>query len=138
MQKRKLSRNMYALRKRFCTFGRRLACSVGAHWSKFPASELSRKFIAGARCWLGRTDLLPPDHDLPGGRLHVPGRELVVDVAAVVVRQGVLEPPRRPVLDVDHAADAKRGWTGMWGGDGGGAGGREEEEEGGGGGGRGS
>ncbi len=45
---KKLSRNMYTLRTRFCTFGCRLACSVGWLVNKISTSELRRKSIKSA------------------------------------------------------------------------------------------
>lgn len=50
--------------------------------------------------------LLVTDHDLSGGWLYVDCRILFVYVAAVVVRQCVLEPPRRPVFNVQNATHA--------------------------------
>lgn len=46
-------------------------------------------------------------HDLPVGGVDVGRRVVVVDVPAVVVRERVLESPRRPVLDVDQAPHAE-------------------------------
>jgi hypothetical protein len=51
--------------------------------------------------------LFVPEHDLSVGWVHVWRGKVVVNVAAVVVGKGVLELPRRPVLDVDDAAHAK-------------------------------
>ena len=47
------------------------------------------------------------DHDLSVGGVDVGRGEVLVDVAAVVVRERVLQPPRSPVLDVDDATDAE-------------------------------
>ena len=52
----------------------------------------------------GLTDLFVSDHDLSVGGVDVGRGVVLVDVAAVVVRERVLQPPRRPVLDVDDAA----------------------------------
>ena len=46
------------------------------------------------------------DHDLSVGGVDVGRGVVLVDVAAVVVRERVLQPPRRPVLDVDYATHA--------------------------------
>ena len=48
-----------------------------------------------------------PDHDLSVGGVDVGRGVVLVDVAAVVVRERVLQPPRSPVLDVDDAPDAE-------------------------------
>ena len=51
------------------------------------------------------------DHDLSVGGVDVGRGVVLVDVAAVVVRERVLQPPRRPVLDVDDAAHTgAEGW----------------------------
>ena len=47
------------------------------------------------------------DHDLSVGGVDVGRGVVLVDVAAVVVRERVLQPPRSPVLDVDDAPDAE-------------------------------
>ena len=47
------------------------------------------------------------DHDLSVGGVDVGRGVVLVDVAAVIVRERVLQPPRRPVLDVDDAPDAE-------------------------------
>ena len=49
------------------------------------------------------------DHDLSVGGVDVGRGVVLVDVATVVVRERVLQPPRRPVLDVDDAPDAEEG-----------------------------
>ena len=49
------------------------------------------------------------DHDLSVGGVDVGRGVVLVDVAAVVVRERVLQPPRSPVLDVDDAPDAEEG-----------------------------
>ena len=49
------------------------------------------------------------DHDLSVGGVDVGRGVVLVDVAAVVVRERVLQPPRRPILDVDDAPHAAVG-----------------------------
>lgn len=44
------------------------------------------------------------DHDFSVGRVNVRSGKVVGYVAAMIVRERVLEPPGRPVLDVDDAA----------------------------------
>ena len=45
-------------------------------------------------------------HDLSGGGIYVGGGKFFVNVSAVVVRQGILEPPSCPIFDVENAANA--------------------------------
>ena len=71
-------------------------------------SEFSKvaEYIIQNPLW---TDLLVSDHDLSVGGVDVGRGVVLVDVAAVIVRERVLQPPRRPVLDVDDAPDAEEG-----------------------------
>ena len=74
-------------------------------------SEFSKvaEYIIQNPLW---TDLLVSDHDLSVGGVDVGRGVVFVDVAAVVVRERVLQPPRRPVLDVDDATHAgAEGWS---------------------------
>ncbi len=54
MQKWKLRRNTWTSRTRFGTFGRRLACSVGAYWQNLCIGA-QEEVLLRVRCWLGRS-----------------------------------------------------------------------------------
>ena len=53
-----------------------------------------------------RCYLFVSEHDLPGGWPDIDGCVHFVDVSAMVVREGVLQSPRRPVLNVEQAPHA--------------------------------